>query len=158
MPASTPSPATSSVKERIVETLKRVPFERAIEQPDFRELLKQDAETGDAIYSDEALEAFQEARELRHAKRVNPTPGAFFSNKSVMIVPGFMGSQLRDDGSTGNGLIWLDPKVYITPSQLSALRLAGLPAQGAGNGRRGRRRDSRRRGAADHLRRVEVLP
>ena len=49
-------------------------------------------------------------------------------NKSVLIVPGFMGSQLRDDGTSGDGLIWIDPSLYFTSSaeksEISSLKLA----------------------------------
>ncbi|HEX4614229.1 MAG TPA: hypothetical protein VH092_39040, partial [Urbifossiella sp.] len=126
MPPVPPSPRSAAVKSRIVEFLKQTPFERAIERADFRELLAEDATTAEPLYSPEALAAFEEARQLRHARRAAPTPGAFFSNKSVLIVPGFMGSQLRDDGPAGNGLIWVDPTIYINSSELSALRLAAF--------------------------------
>lgn len=120
MPATTTA-AEAAVKAQIVEYLKRVPFERAIEQEEFRALLKADLATGKPLFPKDAQDAFEEARQLRRAKRAQPTASAFFSNKSALIVPGFMGSQLYDDGP--NGLIWVDPKIYITPSQLSALRL-----------------------------------
>ena len=116
-----PTPPDSNVKRSIVEYLKRVPFERAIEQEEFRSLLKADLAGGKPLFPKGALDAFEEARELRHVKRSQPATAAFFSNKSVLMVPGFMGSQLRDEGE--NGLIWVDPKIYATPSQLSALRL-----------------------------------
>lgn len=123
MPPAPPSP-TPTVKKRIVEYLERTPFDRAIERDDFRRLLEEDAATPNPIYSPEAIKAFEEARELRRARRATPTPVAFLSNKSVLIVPGFMGSQLRDDGPADNGLIWIDPTLYFDSSELSALRLA----------------------------------
>src|SRR4051794_35863000 len=124
MPPVPPSPRAMTVKERITDYLQRAPFERAIEQADFRKLLEEDATTAEPLYSAEALKAFEEARELRRARRTAPTLGAFFSNKSVLLVPGFMGSQLRDDGSAGNGLIWIDPRIYADSSKVSALQLA----------------------------------
>jgi hypothetical protein len=137
MPARTPTAPEAAVKRQIVDYLKRVPFERAIEQPDFKALLEADAVTARPLYPRDALTALEEARQLRHARRSTPALGAFFSNKSVVLVPGFMGSQLRDDGPAGNGLIWIDPTIYTDPAELSALRLApfadGEPDHDAGS-------------------------
>src|SRR5262245_44867299 len=98
MSAANPPPDEAAVKRQIVDYLKRVPFERAVEQPEFRALLDEDSKTDRPLYTRDALAALEEARQLRHARRAAPTLGAFFSNKSVVLVPGFMGSQLRDDG------------------------------------------------------------
>ena len=116
--------SVAGVKPQIVEYLRRVPFERAIEELDFNALIEADAASIKPLFPQDSIDAFHEARDLRHTKRAHPTPAAFISNKSVLIVPGFMGSQLKDYGNAGNGLIWIDPKIYITPSQLSALQLA----------------------------------
>lgn len=130
MPLSAPTPSPD-VKKRIVEYLERVPFERAIENADFRELLEEDKHTDKPLYRQEAIDAIEEARKLRHLKRNMPTASAFFSNKNVLIVPGFLGSQLRDEMPLLNGLIWINPSVYWTPDVLSNLRLgkfqAGIP-------------------------------
>ena len=126
----------AEIKRQIVEYLKRVPFERAIEQAEFRTLIQTDLASGHPLFPADSQTAFDEARALRQAKRAQPTTSAFISNKSVLIVPGFMGSQLRDDGE--NGLIWIDPKIFIEPSQLSALRLKpfvdGVPDSDATEG------------------------
>ena len=126
MPAATPTPPAAAVKRQIVDYLKRVPFERAVEQPDFRELLAADARTERPLYTKATLDALEEARQLRHVRAANPTPAAFFSNKSVLMVPGFMGSQLTDEGPADNDLIWIDPTIYLDASELSALRLAAF--------------------------------
>src|SRR5262249_37471924 len=62
---------------------------------------------------------------------------ALFSSADVLIVPGFMGSELVDDGP--NGLIWIDPRLYTDPDQLLALELkretdddAGVPVRPRG--------------------------
>jgi len=61
---------------------------------------------------------------LRVAKQQTRTRlGAFFSNKDAFIVPGFMGSTLRDVRGP-NGLIWIDPRLALDSSQLSSLKLA----------------------------------
>src|SRR4051794_41622220 len=66
------SPAAATVKDRIVEYLRRTPFERAIEQPDFRALLAEDAATAEPLYSPESIAAFEEARQLdRKSTRLN---------------------------------------------------------------------------------------
>jgi pimeloyl-ACP methyl ester carboxylesterase len=132
MPTANSTPPVSTVKRQIVEYLERVPFERAIEQTDFQTLLHADSATPHPLFTKDTITALMEAREVHHIKRVNPMPGAFFSNKSVLIVPGFMGSQLREDRlaenppdnrRAGNGLIWIDPTIYTNPAQLSDLRL-----------------------------------
>jgi hypothetical protein len=48
----------------------------------------------------------------------------FFSTDDVIIVPGFMGSELSDLRPVGPGLIWVDPKLVLDGSELLALRLA----------------------------------
>ena len=109
MPPVLPDLQAAAIKKQIVTILQEMPFERAIERDDFRELLVRDSKSKPPLFPEDALEAFDEARELRAEKRANPTPGFFVSNKSVLIVPGFMGSQLRDDRPGGNELIWIDP-------------------------------------------------
>lgn len=42
------------------------------------------------------VQAIDKPHEFRLEKRANANRNLFFSNKSVLIVPGFMGSQLRD--------------------------------------------------------------
>lgn len=117
--------ADQNVKAEIITYLQKVPFARAVTQPDFQALL--DADQRDPLFPPDAREAFAEATEVRNAKRVNPMAGAFFSNKSVVIVPGFMGSQLRDTDDPAGGLVWIDPTLYFTSSkddsELSKLRL-----------------------------------
>ena len=53
-----------------------------------------------------------------------PELGLFFSTDDVIIVPGFMGSELVDL-TGGNGLIWIDPRLVFSAEELLALRLAG---------------------------------
>lgn len=128
MTAKTVVPRDRAVKLAIVERLEQVPFERAFEDPGFRKLLDEDCESEQPIYTKESIDGLEQARELRHAKRTAPTTSLFRSNKSVLIVPGFMGCQLRDVKPNGEGLIWIDPKLYVTSaansSELSALKLA----------------------------------
>ena len=128
MPSNSASAHSKDVKRRIVERLRDKPFERAFEDETFRELLEEDALGEAPIFTADAIAGLNEARELRHQKRAATAPSLFFSNKSVLIVPGFLGSQLRDDGPAGNDLIWIDPKLYITStaqrSELSALQMA----------------------------------
>ena len=128
MPSNSTSAHSKDVKRRIVERLRDKPFERAFEDETFRKLLDEDALGEAPIFTADAIAGLNEARELRHQQRAATAPSLFFSNKSVLIVPGFLGSQLRDDGPAGNDLIWIDPKLYITStaqrSELSALQMA----------------------------------
>ena len=94
MPPKTVSTTKASVKQRIVDYLVRVPFERAIEQDDFEKLLEEDAKTAHPLYTAEAIAALKQARDLRKVKRANPAPSLFISNKSVLIVPGFLGESV----------------------------------------------------------------
>ena len=61
--------------------------------------------------------------------------GLSFAIEDVIVVPGFMGSSLRDTAPQGFGLIWISPGLVITGTPLSALKLAsfqnGLPDQDA---------------------------
>ena len=127
MPSNSASAHSKDVKRRIVERLRDKPFERAFEDETFRELLEEDALGEAPIFTADAIAGLNEARELRHQKRAATAPSLFFSNKSVLIVPGFLGSQLRDDGPAGNDLIWIDPKLYITSRRQRRLR---APAAG----------------------------
>lgn len=67
-------------------------------------------------------------RQLRAERRRADRLGIFGQNGDVLIVPGFMGSSLRDTAPGGKGLIWIDPLLFIGQggSQLAALRLAPL--------------------------------
>ena len=51
--------------------------------------------------------------------------GLFFSTDDVIIIPGFMGSSLRDVQGP-NGLIWIDPTLVTNGDQLNALKLSGF--------------------------------
>ena len=109
MPSNSPSAHSKDVKGQIVQQLLDKPFERAFEDKEFEDLLEEDALGEAPIFTADAIAGLNEARELRHQKRAATAPSLFFSNKSVLIVPGFLGSQLRDDGPAGNDLIWIDP-------------------------------------------------
>ena len=126
------STTSDTIRAEILRKLQETPLDRALESKAFRELLEQDAEGEKPLFTAESIRGLDEARAVRHAKAAAPPTGLFFSNKSVLLVPGFMGSQLRDDGPTRNGLIWIDPTLYVTSSkqssEISALRLAEYDA------------------------------
>ncbi len=128
MATRAPSTTSGTVRAEILRKLQETPLDRALESKAFRELLEQDAKGDKPLFTAESIRGLDEARAVRHAKAAAPPTGLFFSNKSVLLVPGFMGSQLRDDGPTRNGLIWIDPTLYFTSSkeksEISALKLA----------------------------------
>ncbi|CAN5853063.1 hypothetical protein BH23PLA1_BH23PLA1_13510 [soil metagenome] len=111
-----------------------------LDQPDGEVVLE--AEADDPTLSDSErlitrtqLEYLLAIRE--HQRRAGARLSLFFSTDDVIIVPGFMGSSLRDvDGR--HGLIWIDPKLVISGDQLNALKLAtfakGLPERDATEG------------------------
>lgn len=99
-----------------------------LDQPDGRATLE--AEAGDPTLDDadrlitpdqlDYLLAIQ-AQQRKSGARLE----LFFSTDDVIIVPGFMGSRLSDvDGP--NGLIWIDPSLFIKGNQLNALKLASF--------------------------------
>ena len=142
MATGTPSTTSGTTRAEILRKLQETPLDRALESKAFRELLERDAKGDKPLFAAESVRGLDEARAVRHAQAAAPPTGLFFSNKSVLLVPGFMGSQLRDDGPTRNGLIWIDPTLYVTSpkqsSEISALRVAeyeaGRPERG-GSGR-----------------------
>jgi hypothetical protein len=52
-------------------------------------------------------------RQLRAERRRGDRLGFFGQNGDVLLVPGFMGSSLRDTAPGGRGLIWIDPLLFI---------------------------------------------
>lgn len=64
--------------------------------------------------------------DIADARRQAPEQNglAFFSSADVIIVPGFMGSELADETPNGKGLIWLDPGFVLDGTgELLDLRL-----------------------------------
>jgi pimeloyl-ACP methyl ester carboxylesterase len=127
MPPSSPVPVGPSTNQRIVEILKRESFDSAMQQQSFVDLLIENSAEAVPLFPKETVNALVEARDLRR-ELWKQTQTGLLSNKNVVIVPGFMGSQLTDVGEANKGLIWIDPKLYFTSSEddseISALQLA----------------------------------
>ncbi|MGE3817990.1 MAG: hypothetical protein AB7I30_01005 [Isosphaeraceae bacterium] len=111
-------------------------FEALLDQPDGFIIL--DAEANDPTLDEfERLISPEQLSHLVRVQRQRESSGAklslFFSTDDVFVVPGFMGSDLRDVASGGHGLIWIDPGLVIDGLQLNALKLArfrkGIPDQ-----------------------------
>ena len=73
-------------------------------------------------------------------RRAAARPGLFISTHDVIIVPGFMGSSLRDVRG-GNGLIWIDPGLLLDGGELAALKLAAFQGKNADGSDRDERPD-----------------
>jgi len=99
-----------------------------LDQPDGEAVLRAEASDPDAedrLITHDQIDHLLLVRQER--RRTGPRLGAFFSTDDVIVVPGFMGSNLRDVAGPF-GLIWIDPGLVINGDQLSALRFdAFLP-------------------------------
>jgi hypothetical protein len=132
-----PSPAAipaAARRLRIIDLLRGRSLDEALDIPEARALLEaeaDDAETSpearrDALITRPALDRLEELRRQRH--QAGPSFELFFSTDDVIIVPGFMGSELRDAG--GHGLIWIDPTLPLHPGELDFLRLSPFDPNG----------------------------
>ncbi|MFO0826150.1 MAG: hypothetical protein U0792_24045 [Gemmataceae bacterium] len=96
-----------------------------LDRPGGLALLEEEARDPQGLITRPQLDHLLLVREQR--RRTERQLGAFFSTDDVIVVPGFMGSSLRDE--TGpHGLIWIDPRLFIGEGgeQLAALRLASF--------------------------------
>jgi hypothetical protein len=96
-----------------------------LDQPDGRAVLE--AEADDPAVTDRerlltraALDHLLMLRANRDRSRASL---GFLGTDDVLIVPGFMGSALKDV-SGPHGLIWIDPRLFLDEAQIAALRLA----------------------------------
>jgi pimeloyl-ACP methyl ester carboxylesterase len=115
------SPSPKS--ERFVEILRILqgPLNVALDSKRFWNLLEEEAQdpSKESIVTPEFVESLREVDEQRREK---PRLALFNSTDDVIIIPGFMGSELRD--VYGDlGLIWIDPKLVFNTAELSSLKL-----------------------------------
>ena len=99
-----------------------------LDQPDGRAVLE--AEANDPTIDDSTRLIDRDQLDLLLAIRAQQRKSGtrlrlFFSTDDVIIVPGFMGSSLRDVQGP-NGLIWIDPTLVSNGDQLNALKLSGF--------------------------------
>ncbi|WP_425619294.1 hypothetical protein NA78x_003032 [Anatilimnocola sp. NA78] len=122
--------ARADRRRRILEVLRVTPLEDALAQPGFLEDLTLEAESSDprdpdTIITPDVLEnylAFADAWRSRKTTALLANRGA-----RVIVVPGFMGSTLRD--TTGPyKLIWVDPSLAVNGEEINGLKLAPLSA------------------------------
>lgn len=124
--------------ERRRRILQAGSVETLLDLPNGRQVLEEEAnddaiEDSDRLITPEqlALLVLLHDRKARAGERV----ALFNSTDDVIVVPGFMGSELRDVASGGHGLIWIDPGLVLNGLQLNALKLApfrpGIPDQDA---------------------------
>ena len=116
-------PADKERKKRIVRGLRGRGLEQALADPDLRRDMEAEANstTPKKIVTWDLLEVADAARRARLAR-----PSLAFSifTADVIIVPGFLASQLEDTAPGGKGLIWVDPGLLADASELLDLSLA----------------------------------
>jgi hypothetical protein len=123
-------PAASDEKnarrQRIVEGLRGRGLEQASSDEHLRQDMLDEARSGDPdrLVTDDMLRVVQLAREVQSGP---PPLGLFFSTDDVILVPGFLGSELVDV-SGKDGVIWIDPKLLtgalLGTDELLDLKLA----------------------------------
>jgi hypothetical protein len=103
-------------------------------EPDGRAILE--AEADDASIDDRERLVTRSALDhllLLHANQERSRAAlGFLGTDDVLIVPGFMGSALKDVRGP-HGLIWIDPRLFLDDGEVAALELAkyhpGVPEQ-----------------------------
>ena len=85
-------------------------------------LLQEQLETDADLQPERDYQKFLEERE-RNAPAHGGTWSLFRSRREVIVVPGFMASQLSDEKPRVHGLVWIDP---LRPSAMADLRLAAF--------------------------------
>jgi hypothetical protein len=116
-------------RQRLLVQLQGRRLEEAYLRPDLRRDLEAEAASPDSdrLIGPEQLALLRELVEARQGalRPVSSVPTAelFFSTDQVVIVPGFLGSELSDLAAGGYGLIWLSPGIAFA-DRLGALRLA----------------------------------
>jgi pimeloyl-ACP methyl ester carboxylesterase len=118
-------PTDSPRRERLIAALAEITLVQAYQQPDLRADLE--AEAADSTVPDELKIIRPSGLEVLRQAATPPPAGArmalFFSNQLVALVPGFLGSLLRNT-VTGR-THWVSPLGVLT-DRLSALQLAAF--------------------------------
>lgn len=120
-------------KQAILKHVRGRTLDQAAADTVVRPLLNAEARAADPqkLVTEDLLRIADAARAARAAA---PSP-SLFSTADVIIVPGFMGSELTDETPRGHGLIWIDPTMARSgTSQLLALRLRPTTDQDAEDG------------------------
>ena len=113
-------------RQKIIEGLRGRDLDQAVADPDLLKAMREEAESTDPnrLVTPDLLRVAEEARAVR---REQPPLGFFFSTDDVILVPGFLGSELVDVQGL-DGLIWVDPKMLLFGTdKLLDLKLNPLP-------------------------------
>jgi hypothetical protein len=115
-------PAAQARRERIIAGMRGRSLDEAAADPQLRQDLRDEANSPDPdrLVTPDLVQLMEQARELRLKQ---PSLQLFFSTDDVILVPGFLGSQLADVAGR-DGLIWIDPKLVFGAGKLMDLRLA----------------------------------
>lgn len=112
-------------REWILEVLRKTPLEDALAKEDFREAIEAEAastdpQDPDAVITPDVLQDYLELAEVWRSRKATALLAA--RGARAIIVPGFLGSALRD--ATGpSGLIWIDPSLAVNGDEINALKL-----------------------------------
>jgi hypothetical protein len=119
-------PVAQKRREVIIAGLRGRRLDEAAADPAFRQAMREEAASPDPdrLVTPDLVHLMDQARELRLRQ---PSLQLFFSTDDVIIVPGFLGSQLADVAGH-DGLIWIDPKLVFGAGKLMDLRLAPFQA------------------------------
>lgn len=107
-------------RQRIIAGMQGRELEQVVHDPslwdDFR--AEADSPDPDRLVTPDLLGMLERTRaQVRSGPRI----GLFFSTDDVLLVPGFMGSELTDQGL--HGLIWITPRLVVDAGPLMDLRL-----------------------------------
>ena len=115
------SQADKDRKQRIITKLRGRRLEEAFSDPALQADMR--AETAsddpDKLVTPDLIALAEFAQTQRHAQ---PTLGLGADTDDVILVPGFLGSELTDVAGK-DGLIWIDPKLVFGTGELMDLRL-----------------------------------
>lgn len=114
-------------RQKIIDGLRSRRLDEAVADPDLLRAMREEAASPDRdrLVTPDLLRLAERAR----AARLDQPPlGLFFSTDDVILVPGFLGSELVDVKGP-DGLIWVDPKMLVDGTdKLLDLELNPLPA------------------------------
>src|SRR5579872_6570249 len=117
------APADKERKKRIIQGLRGRSLEQALADPDLRRDLEAEANSAvpKKIVTRDLLAVADAAKK---ARLTGPSLAFSIFTADVIIVPGFLASQLEDNAPGGEGLIWIDLGLIAGTNELLKLKLA----------------------------------
>ena len=106
----------------ILEGLRGRELDQALAEPKLWAAIREESKSANPnrLVSPESVELVEA---IRRKQATNRSLSLFFSTDDVLIIPGFLGSEL-DDVTGPNGVIWIDPGLLLgNTAALNALRL-----------------------------------